>query len=168
MAETRTPKQIAADKVAELIEKLEKAERPRRDLDVAIADAVLPQREDACFHVGGRLLPPKWAATGSVADAHYYYIAAPHVTTSLDAAVALAERVLPGWSIFTCLGQTVWPDKPPCSADVGSREFQDDIDGHDQENSTGFAPTLPLALCLAILKAVRAHMHPRDREETNQ
>lgn len=147
---TRTPKQIAADKVAELIEKLEKAETGSRELDAMIYCVEhghaysRPYGNDFAMWVDG--VPHEVKIIDRYLERY---------TASLDAAVALAERVLPGWSIFTCLGQTVWPDKPPCWADVGSREFQDDIDGHDQENSTGFAPTLPLALCLAILKAVQ-------------
>ena len=163
MSETRTPKQIAADKLDELIEKLEKAEGPNYRLEIDIFKLFNPEYAEYVEGRGGLVHVNDGEDQRVLSN-----VRAPNYTASLDAAVALAERVLPGWSIFTCLGQTVWPDKPPCWADVGSREFQEDIDGHDQENSTGFAPTLPLALCLAILKAVRAHMHPRDREESGQ
>lgn len=56
-----------------LIERLEKAEGPSRDLDAAIFDAIPP-----------------------TTDAPY----PPEFTSSIDAAVSLAERVLPGRSIM--------------------------------------------------------------------
>lgn len=94
----------------DLIAKLEAAESGSRELDVAIWDAL-----------GG------WSVNNP-----------PSYTTSLDAALALAERVLPGWflSLDTSgVHARLWIGERPSFA--------------------GLAATAPLALCIAILKATR-------------
>ena len=71
------------DPITSLIEKLEGAEVGSRELDAAVNDATNP-------HFGG-----PYAHTPSMMKAFGY---PANVTTSLDAALALAERVLPGWA----------------------------------------------------------------------
>ncbi|SOC45718.1 hypothetical protein SAMN05892877_117107 [Rhizobium subbaraonis] len=161
MTETRTSKQIAADKLDELIERLEKAEGPDRELDSRIWLETSPGVTRSVQHVV--------SATGAwppydideTRDETGRLITVPSFTASLDAAVELAERVLPGCRWGVTQGDTpeddfqgnVWPGVQPYQADF---------------DVFGYHKSAPLALCLAILKAVRAHMHPRDREETNQ
>jgi hypothetical protein len=64
----------------------------------------------------------------------------PRVTTSLDAAIALCERVFPGWdlALFQVKGH-------PPFAGIGEPDTFDGVDD--------YAATLPLALCLAIVEA---------------
>lgn len=66
------------------------------------------------------------------------------VTTSLDAALALAERVLPGWS--WTVGTR---DVPGCTAVI-------DSNGGSPILGEAIAPTPALALCIAILRARQA------------
>ena len=70
------------------------------------------------------------------------------VTTSLDAALALAERVLPGWlwqvtTITTAIGGI----RKPFAVVMNPDDDNDDI------RTFGEATTPALALCIAILKA---------------
>jgi hypothetical protein len=64
----------------------------------------------------------------------------PRVTTSIDAAIALCERVYPGWdfALSQIMGQSPF-------AGIGEPHPFDSIDA--------YAATLPLALCLAIVQA---------------
>lgn len=81
---------------AELIERLETAEAGSRELDAMVEVAV--RRVEAARTGLKREHWAKWrhSAPGLVGDGHTQYASAP-VTTSLDAALALAERVLPGF-----------------------------------------------------------------------
>lgn len=183
MAETRTTKQIAADKVAELIEKLEKAERGSRELDVHIRRALIVNDENAyvkqseyngewCIYSG------EWQGRPRLYENRDRSISTSlwrgEYTASLDAAVALMGRVLPGWhySVGGCPADFLTPgiDKPFSAELMGPvtwRVIEREIGQEPTYDSAhGSAQTAPIALCLAILKAVRAHMHPRDREET--
>lgn len=63
----------------------------------------------------------------------------PPVTTSLDAALALAERVLPGRTV------TLYERKGWASVDINM----------PSKTYFGTAPTAPLALCIAILTALQ-------------
>lgn len=127
----------------ELIERLEKAEAGSRELDGAVWYAVFePDVEHGCLHVekteqGDREaltceLGSKWAD-----DVGNY-------TTSLDAALALAERVLPGWI-------------PSLEGSRGGRWLAT-ISLWESEGSAmvrfghAHAPTPALALVTAILK----------------
>ena len=64
----------------------------------------------------------------------------PHVSFSLDAALALAERVLPGWGWSAGQGH-------------GEKAYArlDTLDGCDFEEA--YAATPALALCAAVLRA---------------
>ena len=103
--------------IDELIEKLEKADGPNFALEQEIQFVLERHR--------GNLKPPNY-------------------TASLDAAVALAERVLPGWmwSMTTGLGHT--------AAYVRDKS----ITAPDKIEGDGYHATPALALCLATLKAV--------------
>jgi hypothetical protein len=118
-----------------LITRLEEAAEGSRELDAAIWYAVhepdvdypgirTEQTEQGPREVLTCELGSKWADDVG------------HVTTSLDAALALAERVLPGWDFIvgrTNGGLTI-------HAQVGPGEMQ-------------FGNTPALALCAAILRA---------------
>lgn len=71
----------------------------------------------------------------------------PRFTTSLDAALALAERVLSGWQVGICVGAkatavVIEPDKPGAGI----------LDAWPRKWEAGGA-TPALALCAAIVKA---------------
>lgn len=105
-----------------LIERLEAAEGGSRDLDFEMHQA----------------FPPK-----SLDDA----LASGRVTTSLDAALALAERVLPGW---------VWQlDVEPSRAwaQGAAEPWPEGLVASDRGGAYAGGDTPALALCIAILKA---------------
>ena len=73
-------------------------------------------------------------------------VSAPNLTTSLDAAIALCERVLPGWSIEL--------EYAP-NAGVAKVELFEPVAIHPND-SEGYAHHPATALCIAILEALRA------------
>ena len=162
MTETRTPKQIAADKLDELIERLEKAEGPSIELDGMIW-AAANGYEFVMWDGAGCVYrdpnAPNWNRGIQHADAT---TVRPY-SASLDAAVALAERVLPGW-YWRCGRTVLFPN----GWAYVSRLHADHCTERDEAAcSDGKAANVAIALCLATLKAARVHMHPRDREEQN-
>ena len=73
----------------------------------------------------------------------------PLVTTSFDAAYALAERVLPGWSFL----MAITPERTLCSPSTAP------LGNHQAVWTEQAAAATPaLALCIAVLKA----KHIRD------
>lgn len=115
---------------AALIERLEKAEAGSHELDAAIAKAF---GAPAVLTFGHELLGNEYTAPNH----------APMVTRSIDAALALAERALPGWG--WCMRTD---DTGQCFANVfpGSPNV-------DRIYFDVYAASHPLALCVAILKA---------------
>lgn len=72
----------------------------------------------------------------------------PHLTASLDATVALCERVLPGWSGDIDIGKPIAD-----SGKVGASLFPP---GDGWQNYSGVGPTPAIALLIAILTALEA------------
>lgn len=68
---------------------------------------------------------------------------APEYTTSIDAALALAERVLPGWHY----------ELTPGRAGIAAEQWSYYDSAEDEGGQSARAKTTPLALCIAILKA---------------
>lgn len=109
-----------------LIERLEAAEVGSRELDAAIWYALI----ETCGGKPDKDMIGRW----------------PDYTTSLDAALALAERVLPGWHWeLDNVGGS------PYAANLTNPVGRFLICGDTEVYST--APTPALALCIAILKA---------------
>lgn len=128
--------------LSEIIERLEKAECGDRKLDLTIMNLLAPRAEDEKHLVMGKLLGAKWGAYGHMANQIEYFIEAPKITSSVDAAIALAEKALPKWSIS--LGLSEWYKFPVVTM------------GRSYPTNKSVAVehhTAPLALCLAILKA---------------
>lgn len=132
--------------MGDLIARLEAAESGSRELDALIADAFdpIPEQHDG---FSGR-----WPfAPGSP----FCTKTAP-VTTSLDAALALAGRVLPGWA-WSVNGpdRLMMGDKASAYAVLAAPETNGAVEpwAVDREVHEGSGNTGPLALCLAILKA---------------
>lgn len=125
---------MAAD-LSALIARLEAAEVGSRELDAVVYDQLFPRLTRDGKAVAG--FPGRWPFhPGSAHDEEVTY-----VTTSLDAALSLAERVLPGWP---CWG--VATDIPGRIGAVLAKSNRD-------EGVTGYAPTPAPALCIAILRA---------------
>lgn len=136
-----------ADNLADIIARLETANEADPELDVVIWLAFTPGATRRDLVISATDKRPGWTID-ETRDATGRLITAPPVTSSLDAAVALAARVLPGWSYEVRAsgtgdkGQaTVWN---PLRA-VGEIEFR----------VTGM-PSPALALCLALVRAVAA------------
>lgn len=118
-----------------LIARLEAAEAGSAELDYLIDEALSEWR-----NIGGGFAVHK--VTGE-RRRNSFDCSAP-VTTSLDAALALAERVLPGWQITL---STKGGEMPPW-VQIYPLPLEED-NYLDPE----FAATPALALCIAILKA---------------
>lgn len=135
--------------LTELIERVRNASGPDRELDALIE--VEARRLDA-YRVGlDDNTRAHWKATidGDVFDTGTSY-AAPHVTASLDAIIALTEKRLPGVWYFIAKGRAR-PDEPLFAVRLIE---EGDTDG---ENGLSEAEheTLPLALTLAFLLAIQ-------------
>lgn len=139
--------QGAVTKLEELIAELEKADGPNRDLDWRIAEIFdIPDAwpETASW-------PPFMA--GSKFDKDI-----PLFTSSLDAAVALVERVLPGAQISLFVGHlTAAKDGSGSRAQVmrgkGPKCPDTGIRWPKLHGECFHAPTPALALCIAVLRA---------------
>jgi hypothetical protein len=139
--------------VQALIERLEKAEGPDREIDARLCAALydIPDPPKA-FKLGA--CPPRrphhddwqvecWSAAGLVRS----YTPANY-TASLDAALALVERVLPGWwwSVYCTAGPN-----PETRDTFTAAVFPRTQVGPPE---TSRAPTAPLAILIAALKAI--------------
>lgn len=159
---------MTTDKITALLERVEKATEGSRVLDFElhiqlVEDAVWPVRDPA-----GRMINPDsrmsdyLALHRDVIDSDDQDFDFPRYTTSIDAALALVERELPGWGWafanshkdFLCEGE------PPIAVDlIGPPQWsEEDEFGHqqywcDSASAAGF--TLPLAIIAALLKALK-------------
>lgn len=129
--------------MTDLITKLEEAGEGSRELDKAVWLA--------CG------LPPKWG--GPFDGAGNGVWEGPHVSYSLDAALALTLRVLPGWHVTTSTHRCLLcefggnhADLRPANATVSKQ--MDDLGNYDGKTAAhAHASTPALALCAAILRA---------------
>lgn len=83
------------------------------------------------------------------------------VTRSVDSALALVERVLPGWT-FT-IARHYGHDNPtgPFYADMASVEWIQDLPGTEGQQAEAYGATPALALLSALLKALIAKASPQ-------
>lgn len=133
--------------ISELIERVEKATTGSRELDAEIARALglIPEgpgwteSSPGIWHKNLR-----WGRVNAEFDGVY---SPPSFTTSIDAALALVEAKLPGWSYGVAM-----------RGDKLRREGCDDERAYawlkNGEQAEADAPTLALALCLALLSAL--------------
>ncbi|MBA8846213.1 hypothetical protein FHW02_004303 [Ochrobactrum sp. RH1CCR137] len=131
---------------SDLITRLSKLDAPDREVDAQIEVAV--RRIEAARSGLAEEYWANWQASldGTVYDPHTRY-PSNHFTASVDAAIALAERVLP----FTHLVSTYHDDmassvKIHCCPEGLSGEWKFDVKG-DHER-------LAIAYCIAILRAI--------------
>jgi hypothetical protein len=134
-----TPQEQPDGHTKGLIERLEAAEVGSRELDVALWELFSAAKiERDLGSVRGTW--PRGASDQEKSDRRVAFLAAnaPRVTTSLDAALSLAERVLPGRTFIIATG--------------GEGLDRATIDGLGTAEDCQ-AATAPLALCAAILRA---------------
>ena len=143
---------------SELIERLGKATVADRNLDAALHVALVkPEQraDDLCYfrvpsanmdHMEMCAPGTYWLKERSGASLQI----APAYTASLDAAIALVERVLPGteWAVSTLYERN-----------------HAEVNMNAEEPVTATGATLPIALCLALLKAV-PNCPPQAEAET--
>ncbi len=147
-------------KLEELIAELEKATGPDRELDARIAATLEPHRFDAPGFTPIRPIPNFWLDKsegairfegGGLMDTRFF----PAVTASVDAAVALVNRVLPGWHWTISNNNRRFTDqewKGPW-ASISSDEFNNDVPGHEDDYFDAFVATPALSILTAVLRA---------------
>lgn len=135
--------------MTELIQMLEAAEVGSHILDARVWCA-LTGHEFVMWDGAGCVYRMRAARNIS----HIEHSDIPPTTKSIDAAVALAERVLPGWNLTIGNHHSVLHDRRGPNAIV-SRPL-DEWNYDFKTSQWAFAATIPLALCIAILKAHEA------------
>lgn len=125
--------------LAEIIERLEKATGPDRELDLAIVKAfgIVPPEAAQGPYGFGYVDKGQWATQR-----------VERLTAGLDAPIALAERVLPGWVV------RLWISQRRSACQLTSPR------GDDGEKYAAANPAL--ALCLALCRALQAQETPHD------
>ena len=109
---------------------IEALEGPDREMDARVWCAL---------HPGFERRTGAW-----VRESGKHWQKAPAYTASIDAALGLLAEVLPGWDCATKTWD-IWSRSP--YARVTPRQS-------DHEAGISHAPTLPLAICAAVLRAV--------------
>lgn len=142
--------------LAELLQRLETAAEGGRELDAAIFKALGGPLPDEFMGVKVDLQwQPDGNATIAVGDMQVRY-EPPTYTTSLDDALALVERVLPGW--FWRGGRVPsgrWTGRRYVHGWAHlQRSHADHCDRKDE--ATGWGEDVPIALCIALLRALTA------------
>lgn len=138
----------------ELVARLEAAEAGSRELDGAVWYAVFePDVEHGSLHVEQTEQGPREVLTCELGS-KWADDVGPY-TTSLDAALALAERVLPGWS-WTLHS----PRDPVAPTDNGRPWFsiqnRADLPRPNEGRFSGVGATPALCVCISILRATGA------------
>ncbi|MAN77825.1 MAG: hypothetical protein CML24_11680 [Rhizobiales bacterium] len=140
---------MGKSKLEALLERVEKATGPNYNLEVEIAYVTGFWPEDRIERV---VRSENGAFTVWFSNDGPSLPLPPNSTASIDAALALVERVLPGWTH----GHQKFPDGEVFNS--GGYQFfvaEDDAD-LDSGYASGEAPTLPLAVLAAMLKALIA------------
>lgn len=127
----------------DLLERVEKAEGPDREIDVALWLHTTPGATRRGTHVKHAHSDAEWDVD-ETRDATGYLVVVPAYTASLDAALALVERKLPGWT---------WRLDSPDSA---SEPAFARLSGPEWRSGAGWAKTPALALLAALLRALIA------------
>nr|WP_313010800.1 hypothetical protein [Brucella intermedia] len=140
--------------MTDLITSLSKLDAPDREVDALIAAELEPHIFDApgfnpvrpvpSFRIGSEGNTIRFEDGGIMCLSYF-----PRYTASVDAAIALAERVLPGW-VFDNVGQDFH------SVPGGYEAFGWNVELINGTRVQGQAPTLPLAICIALLRAKEA------------
>jgi hypothetical protein len=102
-------------------------------------NTVDPRSPDEKRLFDGQIYPASWGAVGQICDQIRYFVEAPFLTSSIDAAVSLAERVLPGHQVNV----TIYTDRM-AKASIGNNWLP-----------PVRAVSAALAVCLATLRALQ-------------
>lgn len=133
---------------SDIIERLEKATGPDRELDCQIAATVEPHRFDSPGFPESRPIPPFTLIDGGgcirfegggIMDTRFF----PRVTASLDAAIALVEARLPGAEFELTTIYNIAQARLPLN---GPHEFH----GRSEVGS------LPIAMLIAMFRALQS------------
>lgn len=125
-----------------LIQRLEEASEGSRELDEEVHD-LLCDRKTRTWIAG---LPDEVGGLWMYEFEGHNPHSALRVTDSVDAALALTERVLPGWGYY------LRHDKDGAACGLTFPEHTLVTNGHVEHRHS-----LPLALCIAVLKAKESH-----------
>lgn len=140
--------------LSSLISRVEKATGPDRGLDAEISAVLEPHLFDAPGFTPERPIPsfrydPSENVIrfdgGGIMDVRFF----PPVTSSIDAAVSLAERVLPGWG----WGITHGSEK---EEDIQGNVFPKQVPMPAHLDCYGYHRVPAIALVLATLRAVQS------------
>ena len=137
--------------LSDIIERLEKAEAGSRELDVHIA-AALDIRPDWLITAAGKLVAFKgallWQYKGHRGTSMNGLppVECDPFTTSVDAAISLAEKVLPG-------AYAIEVSADPSGCGAKATHWPKGLGGENENRSEAVSQTMALALCRAILKA---------------
>lgn len=140
---------------AEILSRLKVATGPDRELDTRIWCASFPDEKTLLFP--GRIRPSEPPIWGTLRDISLegwsdweglaMHVRAEHLTGSLDAAIALVERMLPGWA-WTAERHFEEASSLICARwEPGVRE----------RSFRAYAPTPPLAVLIALFMALPPH-----------
>ena len=139
-----------------LLARVEAATGPDRELDAAIMATfyTLEKRHIGCTcWTGccprGRHLDTVWI---DPATDKWVSTAAHGFTSSLDATVALVEKMRPDWFFTVSNFSSVIDERP--WADIASRKCINEETGYDTQDYLGRGNTPPLALLAALLRSM--------------
>lgn len=145
-----------------LLASLESAERGDRKLDWLIHSTIAePWNEGRKWSPFGYVdvdghppHPDEICIESPEGKSHYNHM--PRYTDSVDAALALAERVLPGWHKTIAESRAYWV------AEMGPLDWSDDPMVAPPDNTLAEAKTPALALCACLLRATQSRSTPED------
>ena len=148
---------------ADLIARLEAAERGSRELDGEIFEAVIgPLFPNGTDHFGNHQYAVLFGFKPyAIWDGAHGPRSIPHFTTSLDAIAALTAEKLPGWFVSSAHMPEAYRarDQPAFEVhligNICERQFGfDEPPEMDHDTISGAAQTEPLARCVALLRAL--------------
>jgi hypothetical protein len=153
--------------LAELRERLEKATGGDREIDAAIFVAVEAPEQYSDDLRRYRLPHPSLDEMDMCAPGTYWLVqrsgrslrTSPHYTASLDAIVSLIERKLPGWGWSAASGMSDANLYGAALSPLG-------LVGAALNTQTARATTPPLALCIALVKAMEAQANEPASESS--
>jgi len=135
----------------DLIDRLSKLDAPDREVDAEICIALQYVNQKGATNIRrdpyDEEFKDEWL--DFEVDGELWTEKTPELTASVDAAIALAARVLPGW-VFDNVGQDFH------SVPGGYKAFGWTVELINGTRVQGQAPTFPLAICIALLRAKEA------------
>ena len=161
--------------LSDIIERLEKAEAGSRELDCWIGYIADLREDDMSWRDKIDRYGINHAITSAESRTNVWSTVLPRYTTSVDAAISLAEKVLPGWAWklgTCCVSDDAWvtPDfNSPVHGERLKREFPNLVAGSvfDAGVDIDLRPSgrPAIALCIAILTALKAKAQQQEGGE---